>query len=464
MFKISIKIKLFFITISILVVAVILTANINILRFKSLYIEALLERARADANDMKQGISQGLAYFSLDNFSDMTGFLKKYLHKNFSYAFVADNNKIILYHTDPQQKQKPLQKLVYKDVIFDDKTSSHIVLTGNFYETVVPLIKDFEVVGTVHIGIEKKIVDDKIMQMIVQTIILLCLFVFIAVLVMYLFLKRNITDPISKLENKTISISKSLNLPIYDEKRKGDEIEEFSNSFDKMTEEIKAKTLALEEDIEKRKITEKKLTESYEELEVAFEGSIQAIATAVESRDPYTAGHQQRVAALSVAISEKMGFKEKELKQIYFAAMSHDIGKIGVPIDILTKKGKLTEEEFDNIKRHPQTGYEILQKVDFHWPLAEIVRQHHERINGRGYPQGLKGDKMLLESKIIAVADVMEAISKARPYREALGDQVALDEIKKFRGEQFDPDVVDACVEVYEKDNFSFDNKKQEDK
>jgi len=426
-----------------------------------MYIEALLERARADANDMKQGISQGLTYFSLNNFSDMTAFLKNHLHEKFSYAFVADNDKKILYHTDATQREKQLQKIIYKDVVFDDKTNSHIVSTGEFYETILPLIKDFTVVGTVHIGIEKKIVDDKVKEMILQTMIMLGFFIFLAVLIMYLFLKSNITDPIGRLETKTISISKILKLPIYNEARKGDEIEEFSNSFDKMTEEIKAKTSALEDDIERRKKVEQKLKESYEELEVAFEGSIKAIATAVESRDPYTAGHQQRVATLAVAIAKKMGFNEKQIRQIYFAAMSHDIGKIGVPISILTKKEKLTDEDFENIKRHPQTGYEILAKVDFHWPLAEIVRQHHERINGKGYPQGLTGDQMLLEAKIIAVADVMEAISKARPYRAALGNNVALEEIKKFRGEQFDPDVVDACVELFEKENFAFDTEKK---
>ncbi len=136
--------------------------------------------------------------------------------------------------------------------------------------------------------------------------------------------------------------------------------------------------------------------------------------------------------------------------------MSHDIGKIGVPIDILVKKGKLTDEEFNTIKRHPQIGYDILKKVDFKWPLADIVIQHHERLNGKGYPQGLEETEILLEAKIIAVADVVEAISKARPYREALGNDVAMDEIRKFKGIQFDPQVVDACLELFEKEGFEF--------
>jgi PAS domain S-box-containing protein/putative nucleotidyltransferase with HDIG domain len=191
-------------------------------------------------------------------------------------------------------------------------------------------------------------------------------------------------------------------------------------------------------------------------LQQSLVQSIETIANTVEARDPYTAGHQQRVAALALAIAQEMGLPEDQIKGVHLAAIIHDLGKIHVPAEILSKPGKLTALEYELIKTHPQDGYDILKNVDFPWPIADIILQHHERLDGSGYPQGLKGDDILLEAKIIAVADVMEAISSHRPYRAARGIDAALDEIRKNRGILYDPSVVDACLIIFEENKFSW--------
>jgi len=160
-----------------------------------------------------------------------------------------------------------------------------------------------------------------------------------------------------------------------------------------------------------------------------MEDSISAISLVTEARDAYTAGHQRRVTKLAVAIAKEMGFPKDRVEGIKIAALIHDVGKINLPAEILSKPGKLSEIEFGLIKNHPQKGYEILKTIDFPWPVAEIVLQHHEKMNGSGYPRGLKRDEILLEAKIICVADVVEAMSSHRPYRPALGINKALEEI-----------------------------------
>ncbi len=184
--------------------------------------------------------------------------------------------------------------------------------------------------------------------------------------------------------------------------------------------------------------------------------SIQTIAATVEARDPYTAGHQQRVADLATAMARKMELPEEQVDAITLAAIIHDLGKIHVPAEILSKPGKLTDIEYMLIKAHPQSGYDILKHVTFPWPIADIILQHHERLDGSGYPQGLKKGKILLEARIIAVADVVEAMSSHRPYRPGLGLESALEEIKRHRGTWYDPDAVDACIKLFREDGYTF--------
>ncbi len=184
-------------------------------------------------------------------------------------------------------------------------------------------------------------------------------------------------------------------------------------------------------------------------LQQSLEQSIQTIADTVEARDPYTAGHQRRVAELAAAIAQEMGLPEEQVHGIHLAGTVHDLGKIHTPMEILTKPGKLSDIEYQLVQTHPQDGYDILKDVPFPWPIAEIVLQHHERLDGSGYPQGLKDGEILLESKIMAVADVVEAMSSHRPYRAGIGIEMALAEIERGRGTQYDPTAVDACIRLF---------------
>jgi len=193
------------------------------------------------------------------------------------------------------------------------------------------------------------------------------------------------------------------------------------------------------------------------QLKETFEGIISAIASTVEIRDPYTAGHQLRVARLAFAIAGEMGLPEHQAEGIRVAGTIHDLGKISVPADILSKPGQLSEMEFSIIKTHPQIAYDILKDIKFPWPLAQIVLQHHERMDGSGYPEGLSGENILLEARVLAVADVVEAMASHRPYRPALGQDKALDEIRQNKGKLYDPEVVDACLELFMKKGFQFE-------
>jgi len=187
-----------------------------------------------------------------------------------------------------------------------------------------------------------------------------------------------------------------------------------------------------------------------------MEAVVQAMAATLEMRDPYTAGHQRRVAELAVAIAGRMGLTTEEIHGIRLAASIHDLGKIQVPAELLVKPTRLTSIEYQMIQTHAQAGYDILKGIDFPWPIADLVGQHHERIDGSGYPRGLKGDEMLLGAKIIAVADTVEAMASHRPYRPGLGIDAALDEVIKGRGKIFDADTVEMCVQVFRGDGFKF--------
>jgi PAS domain S-box-containing protein/putative nucleotidyltransferase with HDIG domain len=202
--------------------------------------------------------------------------------------------------------------------------------------------------------------------------------------------------------------------------------------------------------------SEMELKRSLEKLQSAMSSTIDAISLIVESRDPYTAGHQKRVAKLAVAIAGEMGLSEEKIDLIRMGSLIHDIGKIYIPSEILTKPARLGDLEFSMIKSHPTVGYNILNKVDFIPVIVDIVYQHHERIDGSGYPLGISGDKIFLESRIVAVADTVEAMASNRPYRPARGTSIALDEIKKQRGISLDAEVVDACLKLFEEQDFNF--------
>jgi PAS domain S-box-containing protein len=196
---------------------------------------------------------------------------------------------------------------------------------------------------------------------------------------------------------------------------------------------------------------------SAERLRRALFKTIETVALTIEKRDPYTAGHQQRVAALATAIGERMGLDKGRLEGLRMGGLIHDIGKIYIPAEILNRPGRLTEAEFGLIKTHSQVGYDIMKGVEFPWPIGEMILQHHERLDGSGYPEGLSGNQIILEARILAVADVVEAIMSHRPYRPALGIENATAEIRKGRGDRYDPEVVDACIEVLKEEGFDFD-------
>jgi putative nucleotidyltransferase with HDIG domain len=212
---------------------------------------------------------------------------------------------------------------------------------------------------------------------------------------------------------------------------------------------------------EKKKTVEEKLKESQERLQRTIEITIQALSTTIEMRDPYTAGHQRRVAALAVAIAEEMDLAKESVENINIAGVIHDIGKIYIPVEILIRPGRLSEYEINIIRAHPQYGHDIMAETEVPEPVAEIVHQHHERLNGSGYPEGKKDKDILLESKILSVADVVEAMSSHRPYRPALGIDVALDEIKNYRGIYYDPEVSDACLRLFEKKGYELSPESQ---
>jgi len=209
------------------------------------------------------------------------------------------------------------------------------------------------------------------------------------------------------------------------------------------------------EDITERKQAQQQIQNSLQRLQKTIKEIIEAIAHIGEVRDPYTAGHQRRVAQISYELAHMMGLTDEQNEGLTMAAFVHDIGKILVPADILSKPGKLTKPEFDMLKDHTRIGYEILKTIEFPWPIAKIVLQHHERMNGSGYPSGLVGEDIIIEARILAVADVVEAMSSHRPYRPALGIDKALDEISRNRGILYDPKVVAACLELFKDRGFN---------
>jgi len=237
-------------------------------------------------------------------------------------------------------------------------------------------------------------------------------------------------------------------------------LEEWS---DKLEEEVRLRTLELikvNEDLKqgiiKRKQAEQKIKQGYKKLQRTMEATINTISKIIETRDPYTASHQQRVSELATSIAQEMTLSQDKIEGIRIAALVHDVGKINIPAEILSKPSELNGMEIDLIKNHSKVSYDILKRIDFPWPLAKVVLQHHERMDGSGYPAGLSGKKILLEARILGVADVVEAMSSHRPYRPALGIDKALEEISQNRDILYDPEVADACLKLFTEKGFKF--------
>lgn len=212
----------------------------------------------------------------------------------------------------------------------------------------------------------------------------------------------------------------------------------------------------LKEEIEERKLAQSNLSQSHLQLQKSLDEIVNAMSLTLEVRDPYTAGHQKRTTDLSLAIAAEMGLSEHRKKGLQMAGLIHDMGKISVPGEILSKPGSLNEAELQLIKRHPRVAYDILHQIDFPWPVDAIVLQHHEKLNGSGYPQGLQGEEISLEARILCVADVIETMETHRPYRPSLGRETALKEIAKNKGILYDPEVVDACLRLFEEKDFQY--------
>ena len=261
------------------------------------------------------------------------------------------------------------------------------------------------------------------------------------------------TKNINKLQIRFETERKKKEAEIY--KLKNIELQNEISERIHIEEELRIHQDQLEELINERTI---ELKNSYNKLERGFQGTIELISKITELRDPYTSGHQIRVAKLASAIAREMGLSEDMIEAVHIASLVHDIGKINVPQEILSKPGILSDLEMRIIQIHPQAGYSILNEIDFPWPIAEIVLQHHEHVDGSGYPQGLKADEIVIEARIICVADVIEAMSSHRPYRAVLGLEEALSEITENEGVLYDTDVVSACKKVICEKRFDFYN------
>ena len=231
--------------------------------------------------------------------------------------------------------------------------------------------------------------------------------------------------------------------------KKDQPIEELQERHEKVAE--------LEKIAVRYNLLEKELQQSDEKLQKLIEGIAYIITKIVEIRDPYLTGHHQRVSKLATAIAQEMKLPQDKIEGVKIASLVHDVGKVNLPTEIVSKPSSLIEVEFNLLKNHPITGYEILKKVNLPWPVAEIVLQHQEKIDGSGYPRGLKGDKILIEAKILGVANVVEAMSSYKSYRPALGIDEALAEILKYKNILFDPEVVDACIKLFTEKDFKFE-------
>ncbi len=224
---------------------------------------------------------------------------------------------------------------------------------------------------------------------------------------------------------------------------------DLENQVEQRTAELKRSNAQLRAEMAKKEKVEQDLQVSLRNLKAMMDGTIQAIALTVEKRDAYTAGHQQRVSCLSRAIGEALALPEERIEGLAMAAAIHDIGKIAIPAEILSKPSSLSDIEMQLVQSHAQAGFDILEGIEFPWPIGRMVLQHHERLNGSGYPNGLSGEEILLEARILGLCDVVETMSTHRPYRPSVGTNHALEEISRNRGILYDPAIVDACLSLF---------------
>jgi len=236
---------------------------------------------------------------------------------------------------------------------------------------------------------------------------------------------------------------------------------EIDRFVDRRTEELARANDELHGKVLETRRSEDHLQSTLDRLEGSLEGTFKAMAMTLELRDPYMAGHQTRVSGLAVAIAREMNLPWEKIEGLRFAGLIHDIGKISAPAEIMAKPCRLTKSEFQLVKDHPRVGYEMIKDIAFPWPVAHIILQHHENWDGSGYPDGLVGDAIMVEARVLAVADVVEALCSLRPYRPALGLEKGLDEVRKGRGIRYDARVVDACVKVFRDGRFAFRREQQ---
>jgi HD-GYP domain-containing protein (c-di-GMP phosphodiesterase class II) len=236
---------------------------------------------------------------------------------------------------------------------------------------------------------------------------------------------------------------------------------EIDRLVDQRTDELSRANVELHDQVLEKRRSEDYLQSTLDRLERSLEGTFRALALTLELRDPFMAGHQHRVASLAVAVAREMNLAWDQVEGLRFAASIHDIGKIAAPLEIVGKPGRLSTTELQLVKEHPRIGYEMIKDVPFPWPVAHIILQHHERLDGSGYPEGLAGEAILPEARVLAVADVVEALCSLRPYRPALGIEKALEEIRKGRSSRYDARAVDACTRLFRDKRFSFKTEKE---